>query len=113
MSFGAALLRMSAPLVIWAVHFLVIYGLTAIACAHGFGATRVLGIDIVSWGIGAATVVAAGAMLFTIAAAVRHLRPQSNGTAAFVHWMSAAAGGLALVGVLWEAMPVLIVPVCG
>ena len=112
MSFAGALLRMSAPLVIWAVHFLVIYALTAIACARGFAATRVLGIDAVSWGIAAATVLAAGAMLFTIGVAVRRLRPQSNGTAAFVHWMSAAAGGLALVGILWEALPVLIVPAC-
>ena len=113
MSFGSALVRMSAPLVIWALHFLVIYGLTAIACARGFAATRVLGLDAVSWGIALATFVAAGAMLFTIGVAVRQLRPQSDGTAAFVNWMSAAAGGLALVGVLWEAVPVLVVPVCG
>jgi hypothetical protein len=113
MSFGSALLRMSAPLVIWALHFLVIYGLTAIACARGFATTRVAGIDAVTWGIVVATLVAAGVMLFTIGVAVRRLGTRSSGTAAFVHWMSAAAGGLALVGVLWEALAVLIVPACG
>ncbi len=113
MSFGSALLRMSAPLVIWALHFLVIYGLTGIACARGFAATRVLGLDAVPWGIAVATLIAAGAMLFTIGVAVRQLRRRSHSTDAFVHWMSAAAGGLALVGVLWEAVPVFIVPVCG
>ncbi len=98
---------MSAPLLIWAGHFLVIYALTAIACARSFG------VGVVSSGIAAATLIATGAALFTIRAALSQRRREAGDMAAFVRWMSAAAGGLALVAILWEALPVLIVPACG
>jgi hypothetical protein len=30
-----------------------------------------------------------------------------------VPWMTTALGGLALMAILWEALPVLLVPACG
>ena len=49
-----AALRISLGVVLWALHFTVIYGFTALACARGFGAS-------VPWFVGGATVVAAAA----------------------------------------------------
>jgi len=111
--FASALLRMCAPLLIWAAHFLVIYAFTAVACERNFAVTRMLGINVVSGVIGIATLVAAAATLMTIRAALGQRGRGGDDAAAFVHWLSAAAGGLALVAILWEALPVLLVPMCG
>lgn len=69
-----AALRISLGVILWALHFTVIYGFTALACARGFGAS-------VSWVVGAATVVAAAAAIGLI---VIHLSSE------FTRWMTAA-----------------------
>lgn len=100
------------PLV-WAAHFLAIYGFTALACERNVAA-GLLGVGIVVWFIGAATLVAAAVLLVTIGLAVidgtRTSLPEPSG---FVHWLTAAIGSLVLLAVVWEALPILLVPVCG
>ena len=110
--FGPALGRVSAPLAVWAVHFLAIYGLTALACARGFAAQRVLGIEVVALGIAVATLIAAAALVLVIARALGGRRRGADDSEDFLRWMSAAAGALALVAIVWEALPALVVPVC-
>ena len=105
-----------APLgcpVVWATHFLTIYGFTALACAR-MGAAGWFDVDAVPWFVGAATLVAAAVLLVMIGLAARDGRrgassPQLSG---FVHWLSAAVASLGLLAVAWEALPVLLVPVC-
>jgi hypothetical protein len=99
-------------MLIWAAHFLAIYAFTAIACERGLASTRVLEIGIVSWAIGVATLAAAVAIVMLIRAAMRGGAHSRDGALAFVHWISAATAGLALVAIVWEALPVLLVPVC-
>ena len=67
------------------------------------------------WAIGGFTLVAAAAALVTIWLALRDApwRTPHSETAQFLRWMTAAFGGLTLLAVLWEALPVLLVPVCG
>jgi hypothetical protein len=113
--FASATLRMFSGLLIWAAHFLVIYVFTALACARRFSEASWLGIGVVPWVIGAATLAAATTTLVVIWLAMRDARLSTsrNNMSSFVPWMTAALGGLALVAILWEALPVLVVPTCG
>jgi hypothetical protein len=106
---------MLSGLMIWAAHFLLIYVFTALACARRFADLSWLGIGVVPWVIGAATLAATAATLVVIGLAVRDTRSSTsrNNTSSFVPWMTAALGGLALMAILWEALPVLLVPACG
>jgi hypothetical protein len=91
-----AALRMSLGVALWALHFAVVYGFTAIACARGFGGAA-------PWVVGVATAAAAAAAVAIILA---HLSPE------FTRWMTAAVAGVALVAIVWEGIPALIIPTC-
>ena len=91
-----ASLRISMGILVWALHFTLIYGFTALACARGFGAAA-------PWVVGVATVLAAAA---AIAIIVTHLSSE------FTRWMTAAVGGFALIAIVWEGLPALMVPAC-
>lgn len=105
-AFSTTTLRMFSGVIIWAVHFTAIYGFTALACARGFASLAWLGIGIVPWAIGGATFVAATAMLVILVPALRGARDS------FENWMTAGVAALALVAILWETLPVMMVPVC-
>ena len=92
-------LWITSGIVVWALHFTVIYGFAAIACARGFAAA-------VPWAVGAATTVAA---LLAVVIMVRSYARRSE----FVHWMAASLAALSLVAILFEAAPVLWFPNCG
>ena len=98
MTFARAGWLLCAGPLCWALHFAAIYGLTGIACARGMGSA-------VPWAIAAVTSVAAAAVIAILAVALR--RRDS-----FEHWLAAAAAGLALLAIAWEALPVLMVPAC-
>lgn len=88
-------LRLSAGPLLWLAHFAALYGFNAIACARGFSGA-------VPWGVGVATLIlAAGAALVTF----RHRKD-------FVDWLTAALGAVALLAILWQALPVLMVSPC-
>jgi hypothetical protein len=106
--FTAVTLRMFFGVIIWAVHFLVIYGFTALSCARGFHTSQWLGIGIVPWTIGVATVVAVVAIGMIVMPALGTRRAES-----FEDWMTATIGGLAVIAIVWESLPVLMVPTCG
>jgi hypothetical protein len=91
-----AALRISLGIGVWALHFTLIYGFTALACARGFGAAA-------PWVVGVATVIAAAA---AVAIIVTHL------AAEFTSWMTAAVAGFALLAIVWEGLPALMVPIC-
>lgn len=88
-------LRLSAGPLLWLLHFTVLYGFNAIACARGFQGA-------VPWAVAIATVVVgAGAALV-----VFQSRKQ------FIDWLAAGLGALALLAILWQALPVLMVSPC-
>jgi hypothetical protein len=89
-------LRMSAGAVVWAVHFGVIYGVTAAACARNFA-------PLVPWTVGISGAVAAAALL-----ALMTLRSES----AFEHRVTAGVAGAALLAVFWETIGAFVVPLC-
>ena len=91
--FWPTALRISSGVIVWVLHFTAIYGFTALACARGFpGAT--------SWGVGAATVLAALLVLVII---VKNLDRE------FTRWISAAIAGAALIAIVWEGLTPLFV----
>ena len=96
--------------VVWAIHFLAIYGFTAIACARPDGR----GTAIVPAFILTVTVAAVAVLGATIVLAMRDHKRSSGppGVSRFVHGLTAATAALVIVAVVWEALPVLLVPVC-
>lgn len=91
--------RMAGGVMVWALHFGAIYGFTALACARGFPGA-------VPWFAGAASLLAATALGLLIARNV----PRRAG---FESWMTASIAALALVGVVFETVPVYMVRTCG
>jgi hypothetical protein len=99
MSFPLTALRISAGVIVWTLHFAAIYGVTGLACARGW-------TSIIAPSIGAATALAAAACIAIIVAGWRR-------RAEFESWLSASVAALALVAIVYESIPVLIVPPCG
>lgn len=98
MSFVPTTLRMSAGVIVWALHFAAIYGLTALACARGAP-------SLVPWVIGAAT---AGAGLACVAIMAFALGRRAQ----FESWIAVGVAALALVAIVWEAFPMLVMTPC-
>ena len=97
--FLRTLLLVSAGVIIWALHFAAIYGLTALACARGWNAALVPALWI-------ATAVAVVASLAVIAAGWRRRD-------VFEYWLAGTLAGFGLVAIVYEAVTILMVPACG
>ena len=104
-SIGVAL-RMLSGALIWAVHFMGIYGFTTLACARDFASIQWLGIGVVAWVVGGATVIALAAGLWVIFTAIRTRR------IGFTEWMTASVAALASLAIVWEALPAVMVSAC-
>jgi len=97
--FAATALGMSAGIIVWALHFGAIYGATALACARGLP-------HLVAPAVGGVTVAAVAALAIVLVRGWQRRRR-------FEPWLAAGLAALALVAVVWEALPVLLVPPCG
>ena len=93
------ILFMSSGVMVWALHFTAVYGITGLACARGWH-------SLVMPSIVVATAIAAIASVSIIAAGLRR-RSQ------FEYWMSASIAGFGLVGITWGAVPFFLLPICG
>jgi hypothetical protein len=103
-----------AGLLIWALHFGAIYVFQALACARGFAGREVAGADVVTVFIVAATVIALLASAAAIAAGWR--TAGANVELAehdeFLRRLGLLVAGLSVVAIIWEALPVLMMPPC-
>jgi hypothetical protein len=106
-SFTLTSLRVSAGVIIWAVHFAVIYGYTGLACARRLEATGETWVALVPWVVGIATVGGVLLALAFVAPAVRASRR------AFVEWMSGWVAAFAVLAMILEGIAILWVPLCG
>lgn len=91
-------LFMASGVVAWAAHFLAIYGWAGYACERGLGAT-------VPWVVVVVTLAAVGATSSVAYAGWRR-------RASFPHWLAASLALFALLGIVWGATSVLVVPAC-
>lgn len=91
----------SLPVIVWAAHFTVIYGFTALACARHM-------TGVVPWVVGAAS---AAAVLALVAVAVR-AGIRAARTSLLPDFLALGLGALAAIAVVWEASSLLGVAAC-
>ncbi len=96
--FATTVLRVTSGGFVWVLHFATIYGFTALACARGAA-------GVVPWLVTIATLAAAGACAAILFAAWKDAR-------AFERWLSKGLAAAALLAILLESMPLLLVPPC-
>lgn len=113
-TFTPTFLYMLGGLIIWGVRFLAAYSFTGIACARGWADNEAGGL--VPLTIGAASLFAVLGCSALVANAMLRLRtgPAAAGgeSVRFVHAVAALVAAFAIVAIVWETLPVLLVPVC-
>lgn len=104
------LVTLAAPL-IWAAHYLFVYSVNGIACARPEWQSTWAGMPVSSWIIVAASVAALAGM----GAIHLHSRNRLPALASpgFLPRLSGALSLLSAVAVVWETIPVMLVPACG
>lgn len=106
--FSSTTLWMGTGVLVWAVHFLSLYGVTAVVCARRLDGARWLGLGIVPWTVALATLIGVGTVAWVgVTAWRRHPRER------LAPWMTAMLCAVAAFAMLLEAIPVAIVPTCG
>ena len=104
---------MTSGLVFWAAQFTIIYGMTAVACARGWWRISLFGLDIVRAGIAAATLLAFAATALVLWQALARSRAARNESSElFVATVTLWVCGLALVAIVYNGLPPLILPAC-
>ena len=109
--FPRAFLFMLAGPIIWAGHYVFIYSVNGVACARPALQAAWAGVPVSSWVIvaaGVAALVAMGLVYLSLRTRMPHLQD-----AGFLPWLAGALILLSGVAVIWETIPVLLVPACG
>jgi hypothetical protein len=117
---GAAvgkILFMSGGLLIWALHFTVIYGFTTVACVGSFATTTIFGMGVVPFTIAIVTVASwagVGAVLWLTRTrpAPPHDKQSSDSNERFFRYISALIAILSLVAIAWNALPGFMLKPC-
>ena len=91
-------LWMAVPVLVWAAHFTLIYGVTSLACARSAA-------PLVPWAVTAASLAAAAALAATV-------RPAMRCRQTFAGWMTIALALASLVAIGYETSAVYLVPSC-
>ena len=104
------LVRLTAGFVVWGLHFLVVYGFAAVACAGGLASQQLLGMGLIPTVPLAATITALAAN--AVIAASNLPARQPDGLSSFVRWFTIATALGSSVTVLLNAVPVLLLQDC-
>lgn len=113
--FVATLAYLTGGLIVWAVRFLAMYGLTGLYCARPDWPQRIAGIGVLPLALVLMSVAALAVNGAIGRHAIGRLRaPVSAGSAngRFVHATAAAVALLGTVAILWETLPLMMIPVC-
>ncbi len=103
-------LLLLSGLIVWAAHFLLVYMFTGLVCARpAWARFEVLGIGLVPFGIGTGTLLAVALLLALLRIG---WRDGAGDTAGFLRAVTLGGIGLALVAVLWEALPAVTIAPC-
>lgn len=116
---------MAAPLVVWAVHFVLVYSITGLACADAWAARQWLGVRLFVWALLAWTAVALALIAWFARRAQharrRHARAIEAADAAtrrelerqcFAARATMLIAAIAAIAVAFTAVPVFVVPDC-
>jgi hypothetical protein len=104
------LLIFSGP-IIWAVHFVAIYGAAGVICARPAAARlQWFGLHAADW----STLIASAVAIAAIGAVILHMRKTIGHAkyAGLIPWITVGLGMLAIVAILWETLPILLIPAC-
>jgi hypothetical protein len=114
--FTPTFLYLTGGLIIWAVRFLAAYIFTALACARGWDDSAVGEVGLVAAVVSFLTLVAVtgcGAILFHAAVHLRRAPPEpAEENVRFIHVMAGSIAALALLAIIWETLPVFVIPIC-
>lgn len=97
-------LLVAAP-VVWAVHFLAIYGFTGVVCARPAVDAGIVAGGVAGLGLAAIAVLALAALAARRAASQDGRRP-------FVHQVGLGLCGFAALAIVWETLPVFLAAPC-
>jgi hypothetical protein len=105
----ADLLRLFVGPVVWFLHLALLYGAEALICTPPVGSGAAM-----MWLSIAATATALGTLVFLAAVPAPRgdRRPSEHTGAAYLHNTTLLLALLSAVGVIWNALPVALVPVC-
>lgn len=108
----------AAGLAIWAGHFGLIYMVHALSCERHWAHGRLLGLPAVPLAIAALTLVALALLALVARGAWPRLGggPLDEGGEAeprFTAWFAVASAAYSALAVLFQSVPMLIVPSCG
>ena len=97
-------------LVAWLGHFLLAYAISEFGCVAGWGKIHWAGLSAITWALAGATALAIALATASILIALRtHRRLRDEPGAGAGHWMGWAgliAGGLSLLTILVESIPI-------
>jgi hypothetical protein len=115
--FTPTFIYINAGLIIWAVRFLAAYVFTALACARGWSDATIAGIGAVPAVVGLFTLLAAIGCVAILARAAAHLRSSVSPdpaaeNARFIHYVAGSIAALGLLAVIWETLPIFMIPIC-
>lgn len=114
--FTPTILYLTGGLIIWGARFLAAYIFTAIVCSRGWSDASLGGLGIVPAIVSLLTLVSAAGCLAIMLRARAHLRRASPDAAEqntrFVHYIAATMAALGLLAVIWETLPVYMIPIC-
>ncbi|MBR0650204.1 hypothetical protein GXW78_11060 [Roseomonas terrae] len=112
-----AVLLSVAGLVVWAGHFTAIYAASAVACERGLAERSVFGLPWISAMVGLATVVALALLALVLRPSLRmpaaSVLDGGEAEPRFTRWFAGSTAVLAALGVVFQAVPVLLLPGCG
>lgn len=104
-------------LVLWALHFTAIYAINAFACERGRESALLLGLPWVPVMVGIATIAILLPLALVLRVTLRRLAgPVTEAGQAeprFTLWFAAATSLYAVLAVLFQAAPALVLPACG
>jgi SNF family Na+-dependent transporter len=108
--FTRSLLFMTAGPLIWALHFVFIYVVTALICARPSATAQWVSSGLLEWVIGIATAVAIAAILWITLRGIKSNGEKEN--VRFMQWTAVALGVFSIYAIVLDALPVLFVPAC-
>ena len=103
-------------LIIWAIHFGIIYAFNSLACARRFAGRDVFGLDVVPAFVIGTTILALVAASLLLASAWRGAPEASRyekPVDGFLRYSAMTIAALSLLAIGWNGLPALIVPPCG
>jgi hypothetical protein len=95
---------------VWAVHLVIVYGCSAVACQVGLGSRGANMQSRVVIMLIAFTPVAAGVV--ALHAVRRHRKRRDADDRGFLARLAVGHDAVAIVAILWQLMPVTMVPLC-